>query len=116
VVRVTLPADFSAWATSNAMQISYNTNQTSTAENKLDVTIYNANENPSQVVRQVLNNVSSSSKTWTTLTIDDSELDDGTAPDWDAAGETAIVHLRMYSRGSSYTQVGDIVLNYLAKF
>ena len=81
-------------------------------------------DHASNVVRQVTAQVSGTAKTWTTLTIDDCELDDnagvctfGTSPDWDAAGETAVIYLKMYAKATgNYVQVGDITLNYLAAF
>jgi len=115
-VRVTLPQDFSAWTTSNAIQISYYTNFTSTNENTLDVYIYNDTDTPNNYVYRTVNNVSTSAKTWTTLTIDDTNIDDGTAPDWDAPGETAVFYFTMRSRGNGDVLVGDIILNYLASF
>ena len=59
---------------------------------------------------------SGTAKTWTTVSCTNTQLDDGTAPDWDAAGETAVIYLRMYSRNNAYVQIGDIVMSYLAKF
>ena len=115
-VRITLPQDFSAWATSNAIQISYYTNQTSSAENALDVLIYNDTDTPGSYVSRSVNNTSGTAKTWTTLTIDDSDIDDNVAPDWDAAGETAVIYLKVAARGNADTLVGDIVLTYLAKY
>ena len=116
MVRITLPSDFSTWATSNALQINFNTNLTTTDTNKLDVTIYNPGDHASNVVRQVTAQASGTAKTWTAVTIDDSELDDATSPDWDAAGETAVIYLKMYAKATgNYVQVGDIVLNYTAQ-
>jgi len=54
--------------------------------------------------------------TWTTVTIDDSVIDDGAAPDWDAAGETAVIYLRLGSKSDNFARVGDIKLNYLSKW
>jgi hypothetical protein len=115
-VRVTLPQDFDGWATSNAIQISYNTELTTANTNALDVKIYNDTDTPGQIVSNVVDNVSATQKTWTTVTIDDSTIDDGSAPDWDAAGETAVIFLKMYSKDNNYVQVGDIILSYLSKF
>ena len=116
ILRVTLPADFSDWSSGNALTLTYNTDSTDQAFNKVDVTIYNATENATQYVCRQLTNVSGTGKTWTTVSCTNGQLDDGTAPDWDAAGETAVIVLRMYSKGYAYTQIGDIVLSYLAKF
>ena len=116
-VRVTLPADFDAWATSNALQFSYNTALATTDYNKLDIYVYNDTDTVYAPVYFSTANASAE-KTWTTITVDDSTLDDNVAPDWDAAGETAVIYLKMYGRSntSNYTQIGDIVLNYLSKF
>lgn len=126
-VKIKLPSDFAAWATSNAVQINFATEVTDTAKNKLDVWIYNMTENPDQVVARSLTNGSSPAADWEVLTIDDSEIDDNTAPDWDAADETAIIYLKAsslvdavnctggYDNGC-YVRLGDITLNYLSKF
>jgi len=110
-VRVTLPQDFSAWATSNALQVSYITENATNTVSDLDVRVYN--ENHATIVASSTDNASTS---WTTVTIDDSTLDDGSDSEWDAAGETAVIYLRMGSASSNYVRVGDIILNYLAKF
>jgi hypothetical protein len=115
-VRVTLPADFDTWATSNAIVINYNTELTTNNTNKFDVYIYNDTDTTHQVVAHQTGLKSSAEKTWTTTVIDDANIDDNTAPDWDAAGETAVIYLKMYSKDNNYVQIGDIVLNYLAKF
>ena len=124
IARITLPSNFSAWTTSNALQIDFNTNLTTNDTNKLDVTIYHPADDASKPVVQKTAQASGTAKTWTTLTIDDCELDDnagvctfGTSPDWDAAGETAVIYLKMYAKATgNYVQVGDITLNYLAAF
>ena len=57
-----------------------------------------------------------SAATWTVITIDDSTLDNASAPDWDLAGERAVIRIKLKSTGNNYARVGDVVLNYLAKF
>jgi len=120
-VRITLPKDFSAWAASNAIQISYNTELTTNNTSKFDALIYNtdtslsATDQATPVVYSQAN-VSASVKTWKTLDIDDSLLDSGATRDLDAAGESAIIYLKMYSKDSNHVQIGDIVLSYLAAF
>lgn len=127
VVKVTLPSDFGAWATSNALQINYATENTSTSKNKLDVSIYNMSTNPDQVVYQTLTNASGTNGVWTTVTVDKTLLGDGVSPDWNAAGQTALIFLKPYSLvdavnctggvdNGCYVRIGDIVLNYIAKF
>jgi hypothetical protein len=116
-IRVTLPADFSDWPTSgNAMTISYNTGGSSTLANGLDAHIYNSSDDANgRPVYFSTNNVSA--KSWTTLNLTNSRLDDNNSPDWDAPGETVTIYLRLKGSGTyNYTQIGDIVLNYMAKF
>lgn len=110
-IRVTLPADFAGWATSNALQVSYMTEDASAANSVVDVRVYN--ENSATIVGSDTGNASTS---WATVTIDDSVLDDGASSEWDAAGETAVIYLRMGSQSGNYARVGDIVLNYLGAF
>lgn len=111
-VRVKLPANFSSWATSNAIVINYVTQSTSNTNNKLDIDLRNQDDTPGSSVTTSTANVSGVAGTWTTVAIDDSVIDNGAAPDWDAAGETATILLKMYSKDSNYTRIGDIVLNY----
>ncbi len=116
-VRVTLPDDFAAWETSNALQIYYNTELTTNTGNKLDVRVYNSDislsaAQASTPVAMRVNQTSASQRQWNVISIDDSELDAGNTRDLDAAGETAIIYLKLYSKDNNYTQVGDIVLNY----
>lgn len=40
----------------------------------------------------------------------------GAGSEWDAAGETAVIYLRMGSQSDNFVRVGDIVLNYLGAF
>jgi hypothetical protein len=114
-VRVTLPADFDAWS-ATALTLNYNTDSTDANFNKVDMIVYNATENATQYVCRSLAQKSGTTKTWTTATCTSAQIDDGTAPDWDAAGETAVIYLRMYSKGNAYVQIGDIVMSYVAKF
>jgi hypothetical protein len=116
VVRVKLPADFDAWQTSNAFQFDFNTESTSASNNVLDVRIYNGDDTPGTAVATDTGNAAAGADTWETQAIDDSALDDGSAPDWDAAGETGVIYLRMGSTGDNFVRIGDIRLNYLAKF
>lgn len=115
-VRVSLPKDFSAWATSNAVQVDYATQSTSASNNVVDVRIYNGSDTPGTITGSTTGNVSGVASTWTTATIDDSAIDDGAAPDWDAADETAVIYIRMGSLSSNVVKIGDIRLNYLGKF
>jgi hypothetical protein len=119
-VRFKVPKDFSAWATSNAVQISYNTELGGNGSNKLDVIMYNADVSLSSEDQAtpiaMRTNQNTSAKTWTQITIDDSEIDAGNARDLDAVDDVGIIYLKMYSKDSNHVQIGDIVLSYLAKF
>jgi hypothetical protein len=114
-VRVRLPADFDAWATANALVVNFVTDTTGTTSNVFDAYVYLESEDASAVASDT-GNAAASADTWETVSIDDSTLDDGSAPEWDAAGETAIIYLRMGSASGEHVRIGDIQLNYLAKF
>ena len=115
-VRVTLPADFAAWTTSSTtMQVNFNTASTVDTTNKLDVFVYNPSTSASIPVVYKQARVSGTGKTWTTVDIANTDLED--SPAWNTAGQTATIYLKMYGSGTfNYTQVGDIVLNYLSAF
>jgi len=113
-VRVTLPNDFSAWATSNAMTIDFDTATTNAPQNKFDLLVYNPSASVSIPVMIATGNVSSVGKTWQTLTIPSSRFTGSTA--WNTAGQTATIYLKMYAGSPAYVQIGDIGLNYLSKF
>jgi len=113
IVRFTLPADFSAWEASNAILIRYITEAVGTADNAVSARINNEDDTPGT---PVVTKSDVASTSWAVITIDDSEIDDGGAPDWDLAGERAAIRIKLKSRNNNYARVGDIVLNYLAKF
>jgi len=115
-VRVTLPEDFAAWEESNAVQVDIDTESTNAANNLISIYIYNGDDTPATAVTSSLSNVSSVADTWETVTIDDSAIDEGGAPDWDAGGETAVIYLRMGSKDNNFVRIGDIKLNYLSKW
>ncbi|MCX7997202.1 MAG: hypothetical protein N2691_05645 [Patescibacteria group bacterium] len=115
-VRIRLPRDFSEWAPSNAFQVDILTQTTAMANNVVDIRIYNGDDTPGTVVATSAGNVSSSANSWTTVTIDDSALVNGGAPEWDAADESAVIYLRVGSRNNNIVRLGDIRLTYLAAF
>ncbi|MBP7768610.1 hypothetical protein KA082_02125 [Candidatus Woesebacteria bacterium] len=112
-VRVKLPSNFASWATSNAIVLNFVTQSTSNTSNKIDLDLRNQDDTPSSSVTTSTANVSSVAGTWTTVAIDDSVIDDGSAPDWDAAGETVTILIKLSSKDSNYVRIGDIVLNYI---
>ena len=115
-VQVSLPEDFDGWATSNAIQIDYETNSSSATDNSVDVYIYNGDDTPATAVTSSTGNKSSSGATWATLTIDGTSLVNGSAPDWGTAGQTATIYLRLGSKSSNFARTGYIKLNYLSKW
>jgi len=108
VVRFTLPSNFSAWkdGTDQAIVINYVTEDSSSANNQIDATIRLSTSDSADATE--VNMVSTS---WTTGAIDDSELNE-----CDAAGETCVIELKIQSMNNFYARVGDIVLQYLAKY
>lgn len=114
-VRIKLPQNFGDWATSNALQIDFTTESTSTANNLVSAYVYLSSDSTTAVASDVTN-AAAGAEAWEQITIDKTVLDDASAPEWDAAGETALIYLRMGSTGSNFARVGDITLNYVAKF
>lgn len=115
VVRVQLPPDFSSWATSNALQVDFTSESTSTTNNTLDAYVYLSSDSTTAVASDTTN-AAASAEAWEQITIDDSVLDDASAPEWDAAGETAVIYLRMGSLSNNFVRVGDITLNYVSSY
>jgi len=116
-VRVTLPNDFSDWQVNNALSIDYETASSLATTNKFDLIIYNPSDpKPSTPVVMRTANVSVTGKTWSTLNIPNSALTAGTAQ-WDIASQSATFYIKMYASGTyNYVHIGDIDLNYIAKF
>jgi len=100
-VQITLPENFTAFATSNAIQIDYITESEVSINSKFDVYVYKSGS--AGVVTSALNNVSTS---WAQVTIDDSSLGS-----W-SAGDVMCIYLKLNTRSNYYTRVGKIKLNY----
>lgn len=116
-VRVTLPEDFSVWATTDAIVVDYETTDTSSANNLLDARIYLENNVTAVDLTSNTSLASGTANTWTSYNINASNgIDNDTGTDWDTAGQTAIIYLRMGSLNSNHVRVGDITLTYDAKF
>lgn len=105
-VRVTLPEDFSAWTTSNALVVNYITENATSTNSDVDVRVYL--EGNGTVDASSLDNASVS---WATASFAAADLDL-----WNAAGETAVIYLRLGSQSGNYARVGDIELNYLGSY
>jgi hypothetical protein len=105
-VRVTLPEDFAAWQTSNAVVINYETESSTSTNSSVDARIYLEGNGTVDASSTGL-----ASTSWATTSFASSDLDL-----WNAAGETAVIYLRLGSQSGNYARVGDIVLNYLASY
>lgn len=105
-VRITLPEDFSAWATSNAVVINYITESATSTDSDVDVRVYLEGNGTVDA-----SSTDNASVTWATTSFGSSDLDL-----WNAAGETAVIYLRLGSASNNHARVGDIELTYLAGF
>ena len=112
-IRFTLPSDFSAWQT-NAMTVDFSTASTANTDNAVDIYIYSTTN--STAIFSSTDNVSSTAAAWQSVSISDSNLNDGTAPDWNSADQTAVIFIRMKSANSNEVKIGDVKLHYYAKY
>ncbi|MFH1706070.1 MAG: hypothetical protein ABH867_04160, partial [Patescibacteria group bacterium] len=121
MVRVTLPQDFDTWetgacpGTTCALEIYYQTGVGSTADNSFSAIINNDTDTPDTAVCTI---AAVQSTTWTSTGCTEAVLNDAAAPEWDAAGETAVMRIKLAanSTASALSRVGDIILRYKAKF
>lgn len=113
--RITLPSNFGGWADSDALKINFASESSNKENNILDVYVYLSSDSNTAVTSSI-NNASKTAGVWDSITIDGSDLDDGSAPEWDEASKTAIIYLRMRSKDNNSVKLGDINLNYMAKF
>lgn len=100
-IRFTLPEEFTAWATANAIQIEYKTESGTSTNCHVDVYIYK-----SGTAAQVASSENNANTTWSTLTIDDSALGS-----W-SAGDIMEIYLKLETRSDFYARVGGITLNF----
>ena len=77
------------------LQIYYKTEDASTTNNAVSVRINNQDDTPGTAV---VTKSDAASTSWAVITIDDSEIDEGGAPDWDAAGERAVIRIKLKSK------------------
>lgn len=103
-VRFILPADFNAWDT-NAIVFDYVTESVTNTDNKVDYSVYL--ESSGSADDSDTANVSGVAGTWTTTTIAGANLGD-----CNAAGETCLLVIQMYSKDDNYVRVGDITFDY----
>ena len=100
-LRYTLPEDFDAWASSNAIQIEYKTESEVSLNSHVDVYVYK-----SGTATLVSSSENNSSTAWSTIVIDDSALGS-----W-SAGDIIEIYLKLETRNDYYARVGKISFNY----
>lgn len=100
-VRFTLPENFNAWATSNAIQIEYRTENGTSINCHVDAYIYKSGA--ASLVASSENNASTS---WLTIVIDDSALGS-----W-SPGDIMEIYLKLETRSDYYARVGKVRFNY----
>jgi hypothetical protein len=126
ITRVTLPEDFDSWSTGAcpgadcALWLAYQTGTNLTADNAVSWQINNQTDTPGTTVCSVADQQST---TWTAagttaIYCAESTLNDAGAPEWDAAGETAVIRIKVKAKNtaSAKARIGDITLKYRAKF
>jgi|GEM_PF-5153399 len=108
VVRFTLPSNFDSWETGvdQAMIFDYVTNDGTAGNNQIDITVRLETLDSVDTTEENL-----ASASWTTGAIDDSEL-----TDCETAGEVCLIEIKMQALNNGFARVGDITLQYRAKF
>jgi hypothetical protein len=100
-LRFTLPKDFGAWATSNAIQIEYVTNSALSSDCHVDVYVYKSGNGT--VVTNSDNNVNVN---WSNIGINGTNLGSWSADD------ILELYIKLESRNSHDSAIGKIALNY----
>ncbi len=100
-VNITLPKDFTTWATSNAIQVQYITENISTTNCKVDLYAYKTG-----TAGVIASSIDNASITWSNITIDDSSLGS-----W-SAGDVLELYIKLSSKSNYYARIGKISLNY----
>jgi hypothetical protein len=106
-VRFTIPSDFASWGT-NAFTLNFATEAAASTNNMVDIYVYE--ESAETVDDSNINQYSSSAGVWQTANIQGADLGD-----CNAAGETCLILIRMYSANDNYVRIGDIDVNYTRK-
>lgn len=108
-VRWEVPENFSSWATSNAITIDYATEDTSSANNKIDVQI--TKENDADTVTSS-SNVSPTAGKWQSSILSSSPISFTAAQMTSAitwsAGDVAVIRIRLFSKDNYFARVGAI--------
>jgi hypothetical protein len=121
IVRMTLPKDFGTWQTGTcpgatcALEFAVQTGVGTTDDNYVSYIVSNDADTPGTAVCSI---GATASTAWGLIGCAESVLNDGGAPEWDAAGETAVVRIKMAAKntGSALSRIGDIILRYNSIF
>ena len=120
ITRITLPQDWAGWETGScpgstcALEVAYQTGLAATTNNGVQVQVSHDTDTPGTVMCTIAEAASTS---WTSFGCTSTNFTNG-VPDWDAAGETAVLRIRLKanSTASSQSRAGDITVRYKAKF
>ncbi len=120
LVRVTLPGDFSSWQTGScpgstcALQFNYQTGLGTTGDNYISYRVNNDTDTPGTSVCSI---GSTASTAWSSSGCTSTTLSSGSSPQWNAAGQTAIIRIKLAAKNTSsaLTRAGDIILRYNAR-
>lgn len=121
IVRITLPSDFGSWQTGScpgttcALEFSYQTGLATTADNAISYIVSNDIDTPATAVCSI---GATAATAWNKSGCVESVLNDNSAPEWDGAGETAVIRIKMAAKNtaSALTRAGDITLRYVSSF
>ena len=107
--RWEVPENFTSWATANSLTIDYATEDTSSANNKIDIQI--TKENDADTVTSNTN-VSPTAGKWQSSILSSSPISFtaaqlNTGITW-AAGDVAIIRIRLFSKDNYFSRLGAI--------
>ena len=102
-LRCTLPENFGAWASANAIQIEYKTESATYLNCHVDAYIYK-----SGTATLVASSEDNSNTNWSTIAIDDSALGS-----W-SSGDIVELYLKLETRNNYYARIGKIRFNYIS--
>ncbi|MFC1655789.1 hypothetical protein ACFL3C_02885 [Patescibacteria group bacterium] len=105
VVRIQLPDNFSSWDSTTPIEFKYRTDTTSTAQNKLDLTMFDTAD-ASVTLSNNTNLASSGAGTWETST--NMGITGGT---W-TAGSWVTINIKTTATSAGGAEAGSLVLNY----
>jgi len=100
-LRFTLPIDFGAWASANAIQIEYRTGSALSSDCHVDVYVYKSGNG--SVIASSENNVNIN---WSNIGISGSSLGA-----W-SANDIIEIYIKLESRNNNYARIGKICFNY----